>query len=368
MSNLYEVLAEPELDRPVLVVMLQGWIDAGAAAATAVGILDQQLKATEVVRFDGDAFLDYRARRPIMELREGVNTGLVWPRIVLKAGKDRDGKDVLLLTGHEPDMAWRAFTEVTTSLAASYGVRLVLGMGAYPFASPHTRPSRVSITAGSAELAGSLPYLRNSVDVPEAEEAGYDGIWTAETSHDPFFPLLLGRRAHRAHRAGHGHRRRLRPQPDDCSPTWATTCRRSPRAASSSASAARSSRTSPSASPCRGPPGRPHARADPRHPGHLGLLERGHQARLPRRLLHAHPDDAVLQPGAEPVRRAQDLPGRRGRADDRGGRRGVRRLHLPRLHHRALPARGHRPGARARAGEGRQDAWRASRSSARASW
>jgi probable F420-dependent oxidoreductase len=25
----------------------------------------------------------------------------------------------------------------------------------------------------------------------EAEEAGYDGIWTAETSHDPFFPLVL---------------------------------------------------------------------------------------------------------------------------------------------------------------------------------
>src|SRR5437764_9732771 len=25
----------------------------------------------------------------------------------------------------------------------------------------------------------------------EAEDAGYDGIWSAETSHDPFFPLLL---------------------------------------------------------------------------------------------------------------------------------------------------------------------------------
>ena len=25
----------------------------------------------------------------------------------------------------------------------------------------------------------------------EAEEAGYDGIWSAETSHDPFFPLLV---------------------------------------------------------------------------------------------------------------------------------------------------------------------------------
>ena len=29
----------------------------------------------------------------------------------------------------------------------------------------------------------------------EAEEAGYDGIWTAETSHDPFFPLLIASQA-----------------------------------------------------------------------------------------------------------------------------------------------------------------------------
>ena len=26
----------------------------------------------------------------------------------------------------------------------------------------------------------------------EAEAAGYAGVWTAETSHDPFLPLLLG--------------------------------------------------------------------------------------------------------------------------------------------------------------------------------
>ena len=25
----------------------------------------------------------------------------------------------------------------------------------------------------------------------EAERAGYSGVWTAETAHDPFFPLLL---------------------------------------------------------------------------------------------------------------------------------------------------------------------------------
>ena len=59
----------------------------------------------------------------------------------------------------------------------------------------------------------------------EAEDDGYDGAWTAETSHDPFF-AAAGRRAHRADRARHGHRRRLRPQPDDPGPHRPTTCRR----------------------------------------------------------------------------------------------------------------------------------------------
>ena len=35
------------------------------------------------------------------------------------------------------------------------------------------------------DLAGAAETAR------EAEAAGYDGIWSAETSHDPFFPLLL---------------------------------------------------------------------------------------------------------------------------------------------------------------------------------
>jgi probable F420-dependent oxidoreductase len=34
--------------------------------------------------------------------------------------------------------------------------------------------------------------LRNAGEAAAAQEAqGYDGLWTAETSHDPFFPLLL---------------------------------------------------------------------------------------------------------------------------------------------------------------------------------
>ncbi|MCU0261096.1 MAG: LLM class flavin-dependent oxidoreductase, partial [Ilumatobacteraceae bacterium] len=30
-----------------------------------------------------------------------------------------------------------------------------------------------------------------AANAKEVEEAGYSGAWTAETAHDPFFPLLL---------------------------------------------------------------------------------------------------------------------------------------------------------------------------------
>ena len=38
-------------------------------------------------------------------------------------------------------------------------------------------------------LGGSLAGVGTAAQ--DAEAAGYDGVWTAETAHDPFFPLLL---------------------------------------------------------------------------------------------------------------------------------------------------------------------------------
>lgn len=174
----YTLHERPDLDDPVLIVMLLGWIDAGSAGATTMGVLQQQLSPRRIATFDPDTFIDYRARRPLMQLRDGVNTELIWPEIRLEAGRDPSGRDVLLLSGHEPDSAWRMFTDHVTGLAGDLGVRMMIGLGAYPFAAPHTRPSRVSITAGTAELAATLPYLKNSVDVPAGIEAALERRFT----------------------------------------------------------------------------------------------------------------------------------------------------------------------------------------------
>jgi hypothetical protein len=156
----------PELTSPTMVVMLTGWIDASGAAATALATLEIACNSRLVATFDGDVFIDYRARRPTMELREGVSDRLDWPEIRLKVGRDADGHDVLTLGGPEPDSQWRRFAETVSTLAVELGVAQAVGLGAYPYATPHTRPPRLSSTSPSAELAAGLPFLKNSVDVP----------------------------------------------------------------------------------------------------------------------------------------------------------------------------------------------------------
>ena len=180
--------ALPVLDDPTLVVMLAGWIDASASAASAMSTLESETGAITIAVFDSDAFIDYRARRPTMQLRAGVNTQLLWPDIELKAGKDLDGRDILMLTGPEPDMAWKRFGAATAELGQRLGVTRMIALGAYPFATPHTRPSRLSLSAPSADVVSSLPLLKNSVDVPAGvaavlehsfHDAGIEalGIW-----------------------------------------------------------------------------------------------------------------------------------------------------------------------------------------------
>jgi hypothetical protein len=167
MTSPYELHGPlPELHEHVLVGMLTGWIDASSAAASALGVLEAACAARPLATFDSDIFIDYRARRPTMELREGVNARLVWPDIELKVGRAPSGHDVLMLTGPEPDASWRLFADAVTDLATNLGARMAVFFGSYPFASPHTRPPRLSTSSPAADVIAPLPFLRNSVDVP----------------------------------------------------------------------------------------------------------------------------------------------------------------------------------------------------------
>ena len=165
-SDLYELRSRPELDSPVLVMAPEGWIDAGLGGAGAVGALLAGMETEVVAVFDADRLLDHRARRPVSHIVDGVYTDLVWPKIDLLAGHDADGRAVLVLAGPEPDHEWVAFAEAVGALAISFGVRLLVGLGAFPAGVPHTRTARLAATASSAELANQVGVVSGTVQVP----------------------------------------------------------------------------------------------------------------------------------------------------------------------------------------------------------
>ena len=177
--------AEPMLHEPILIVMMTGWIDAAGAAAAAAQVVADDCETTPIARFDDDTFIDYRARRPTMELRDGVNTNLRWNHIELLAGRSPEGRDVLVLMGPEPDMNWRRFSKAIGDIAVELGVTHMVGFGAYPFAAPHTRTPRLSCSSPSVDVLANVPFARSSVDVPAGMAAALE-----HTMHDRKIPAL----------------------------------------------------------------------------------------------------------------------------------------------------------------------------------
>jgi len=173
----YELHGElPTLNAPVLIVSLKGWIDAAESADEAMSAIEGQIDPFPVASFDTDVFIDYRARRPVMEIRDGRNTNIDWPSIDLYSGQDANGRDVLILTGHEPDSAWNRFSVAVRDLCQRLSVSMMVGLGAYPFPTPHTRPSRLSCTTPSLDLLQRGDFLRTSVDVPAGATAVLEQI------------------------------------------------------------------------------------------------------------------------------------------------------------------------------------------------
>jgi hypothetical protein len=177
--GLYELQPHRELESPVLVLGMEGWIDAGLGAGAAIAHVLEAVPTEQLATFDGDQLIDYRARRPTVRIADGVNTGLSWPTIQVRLGQDRAGKDVLALVGPEPDMRWHAFVDAVVELGRQLGVSLVVALGAFPAPVPHTRPVRLAATSSSRELAERVGVVPGTIEVPAGIHAALDAGFTA---------------------------------------------------------------------------------------------------------------------------------------------------------------------------------------------
>jgi predicted ATP-grasp superfamily ATP-dependent carboligase len=77
-------------------------------------------------------------------------------------------RDLYVLTGPEPDRAWKEFAGDVLELALRIGIIEHVSLGAIPAAVPHTALTPVMMTASSAELVRGTEPIAGLLRVPAA--------------------------------------------------------------------------------------------------------------------------------------------------------------------------------------------------------
>jgi predicted ATP-grasp superfamily ATP-dependent carboligase len=177
----------PELegrsDSPVLVTALDGFLDAGNAAALAVGHLTDSEPGRVVAVFEVDEFYDYRARRPPLTFLEDHYADYEAPRLVVRLMEDNLDAAYLLLTGPEPDIRWEAFARAVRTVVEHFSVRLVVSLGSVPMAVPHTRPVQLTNHATAQRLLVQENVWKGDIRVPASAQSLIE-LRLGEWGHD----------------------------------------------------------------------------------------------------------------------------------------------------------------------------------------
>jgi len=156
----------PQLSDPVLVVVLDGFVDAGNAARLAAEALLEGRETTPVVHFDVDQLVDYRSRRPPLQFETDHWASYTPPVLDIVAVTDTGDTPYLLLFGPEPDSQWERFVAAIEQIVRRFGVRLVITLSGIPMAVPHTRPIGVTAHATRADLVEGHTAWFGSAEVP----------------------------------------------------------------------------------------------------------------------------------------------------------------------------------------------------------
>lgn len=161
-----------ELTAPALVVAFDGWVNAGSAGTTAAEHLADD--SPIVGRADSDGLYDYRAVRPTADFLHGVLEEVSYPELTLQH-RQLGGRDLLILTGIEPNWNWRALGRDVSLHAVRLGVVEHISLGGIPWATPHTRLTSVIVTASQHDVLPEDPnrpqgFLRVPASVTSAIE------------------------------------------------------------------------------------------------------------------------------------------------------------------------------------------------------
>lgn len=135
-----------------MVVVLSGVSDAGGVVSQLGEYFDEHSSPREVIRFDTDVLLDYRARRPIITFNKDHFEDYQPETLTLSLASDALGEPFLLLSGFEPDFRWERWVDTMLFLVDEFEVSTTAWVHALPMPVPHTRDLRATISGSREDL------------------------------------------------------------------------------------------------------------------------------------------------------------------------------------------------------------------------
>ncbi|GAA1393249.1 PAC2 family protein [Luteococcus peritonei] len=153
------------LRRPVVVVAFEGWNDASDSATNVVNHLGVTYDADVVFEVDGEEYYDFQMNRPRITSPDGMGREIEWPAVQIAVAALSE-RDVVLVSGPEPNLRWRSFTRALVSALRTVRPEMVVLLGAMLTDSPHSRPLPVTGTANDVELATRLGLEPSNYEGP----------------------------------------------------------------------------------------------------------------------------------------------------------------------------------------------------------
>lgn len=190
----------PVLRKPMLIMAFEGWNDAGDAATTAVDHLAERFRAEPFASIDPEPFFDFSTSRPMVRLDGDGQRQIDWPANDFLAAQLPDSnRDVIILTGSEPQLKWRTFSQQIVELAEKLDVDLVVTLGALIADVAHSRPITVYGTSHDRALCEQLELEPSTYEGPtgivgvvhtefQRADLASMSLWAAVPSYVPHAP------------------------------------------------------------------------------------------------------------------------------------------------------------------------------------
>jgi len=155
------------LRNPVMLVALRGLFDIGGVATSALDWMLKERDFTVVADIDPDPFFDFTQERPEVFTDEDGDRQIRWPENEFMIIRYPEGaRDMVVLNGVEPHVAWGTFTQSVVEVAKGLGCTLVISLGAAAEQVPHSRVPFVVGSTTNAELAMRLGLSRPQYQGP----------------------------------------------------------------------------------------------------------------------------------------------------------------------------------------------------------